>query len=65
MLYMQTIRVYLAMLKEEMEKKNVSVRFLDIEAAVSSQTWNSSVPQHRGLLRYFFSVNTILLYLIL
>ncbi|KAL6144760.1 hypothetical protein ACLB2K_055450 [Fragaria x ananassa] len=28
-----TIRVYLAMLKEEMEKKNVSVGFLDIEAA--------------------------------
>ncbi|KAL6145464.1 hypothetical protein ACLB2K_056151 [Fragaria x ananassa] len=28
-----TIRVYLAMLKEEMEKKNVSVGFLDIEEA--------------------------------
>ncbi|KAL6192154.1 hypothetical protein ACLB2K_038541 [Fragaria x ananassa] len=28
-----TIRVYLAMLKEEMEKKNDSVEFLDIEAA--------------------------------
>ncbi|KAL6228036.1 hypothetical protein ACLB2K_001990 [Fragaria x ananassa] len=28
-----TIRVYLAMLKEEMEKKNVSIGFLDIEAA--------------------------------
>ncbi|KAL6228412.1 hypothetical protein ACLB2K_002362 [Fragaria x ananassa] len=28
-----TIRVYLAMLKEEMEKKKVSVGFLDIEAA--------------------------------
>ena len=56
MLYMQTIRVYLAMLKEEMEKKKVSVGFLDIEAAVSSLTWNNSVPQHRGLLRYFFQL---------
>ncbi|KAL6200292.1 hypothetical protein ACLB2K_030074 [Fragaria x ananassa] len=31
---MMTIRVYLQMLKEKAEKKKVSVRFLDIEAAV-------------------------------
>ena len=36
MLYMQTIRVYLQMLKEEVEKKKVLVGFLDIEVAVSS-----------------------------
>ena len=56
MLYMQTIRVYLTMLKEEVEKKKVSVGFLDIEAAVSSLTWNSSVSLDRGLLRYFFQI---------
>lgn len=38
MLYMQTIRVYMQMLKEKMEKKKVSVGFLDIEAVVSSVT---------------------------
>ena len=38
MLYMQTIKMYLQMLKEEVEKKKVSVGFLDIEAAVSSLT---------------------------
>ena len=55
MLYMQTIKMYLQMLKEEVEKK-VSVKFLDIEAAVSSLTWNSNVPLDSGLIRYFFQI---------